>query len=165
MPSMLYVRPRVAACAHAAIVVLSGVIIAACSRSDPALQTAVDSQLAVDSVTATLNLDVSVTRGVVHLAGEVASREQQRRAVEVARAVRGVKDIVDEMHLSDAAIAAAVKRLLREDPVIGKIPIEVVSNNGYTHLGSDQTTKEERARAVEIARKVDGVTQVEDNMR
>ena len=162
---MLSVRPRVAACGHVAIVVLSGVIIAACSRSDPALQTAVDSQLAVDSVTATLNLDVSVTRGVVHLAGEVASREQQRRAVEVARAVRGVKDIVDEMHLSDAAIAAAVKRLLREDPVIGKIPIEVVSNNGYTHLGSDQTTKEERARAMEIARKVDGVTQVEDNMR
>lgn len=162
---MLYVRSSVAACARVAIVVLSGLIIATCGRSDPALQTAVDSQLSVDSVTAPLSLDVSVTRGVVHLAGEVTSREQQRRAVEVARGVKGVKDVVDEMHLSDATIAATVKRLLAADPVVGKIPIDVDSTNGYTRLMSEQTNKDQRARAVEIARTVDGVTQVEDRMR
>lgn len=147
------------------LVLLSAMLLAACSRSDPALQIAVDSQLAVDATTATLSVDVYVTRGVVHLAGEVTSRQQQRRAVDVARSVRGVKGVVDEMRLSDAAIAAAVKQMLAADPVVGRIPIEVDSTNGHTRLISDQTNKEERTRAVEIAKKVDGVTQVEDRMR
>ena len=144
---------------------LCGVLLASCGRSDPAIQGAVDSQLSVDATTATLSLDISVTRGVVHLAGVVASRDQQRRAVELTRSVRGVKDVVDEMHLSDAAVAAAVKQALLADPVVGKVPIDVDSTNGYTRLMSDQTNKEERARAVELAKKIDGVTQVEDRMR
>jgi osmotically-inducible protein OsmY len=69
------------------------------------------------------------------------------------------------MHLSDAAVAAAVKQALQADPVIGKVPIDVDSVNGYTRLMSDQTTKDDRTRALELAKKVDGVTQVEDRMR
>ena len=65
MPSMLRVRSRHGVFAPAAVMLLCG-LLASCGRSDPALQTAVDSQLAVDSTTATLNLDVNVTRGVVH---------------------------------------------------------------------------------------------------
>jgi osmotically-inducible protein OsmY len=147
------------------IALLSSALLTACGRTDPGIQAAVDSQLSVDSATAPLSLDISVNRGVVHLAGVVASREQQRRAVELTRAVRGVKDVVDDMHLADAAIAAAVKQALLADPIVGKVPIEVDSTNGYTRLMSDQTTKDERTRAMELARKIDGVTQVEDRMR
>ena len=143
----------------------AGALLAGCTRTDPGIQAAVDSQLSVDSATAALSLDISVTRGVVRLAGVVASREQQRRAVELTRAVRGVKDVVDEMHLGDAAVAAAVKQALLADPIVGKIPIDVDSTNGYTRLMSEQTTKDERTRAVEVAKKIDGVTQVEDRMR
>jgi osmotically-inducible protein OsmY len=146
-------------------VLLVSVLLTACTRTDPSIQAAVDSQLSVDSATAALSLDISVTRGVVRLAGVVASRDQQRRAVELTRAVRGVKDVVDEMHLSDAAVTAAVKQALLADPIVGKIPIDVDSTNGYTRLMSEQTNKEERARAVELAKKIDGVTQVEDRMR
>jgi osmotically-inducible protein OsmY len=138
----------------------------ACARTDPSIQVAVDSQLAVDSITAPLSIDISVTRGVVHLAGEVTAREQRTRAVELARAVDGVKDVVDEMHLSDALIAATVKQALAADPLIGTVPIQVVTTNGgYTVLSSAQTTKEDRTRALEIAKKVEGVTHVEDGMR
>jgi osmotically-inducible protein OsmY len=146
-------------------VLLFSALLVACSRTDPGIQAAVDSQLSVDSATAPLSLDISVTRGVVRLAGEVASREQQRRAVELTRSVRGVKNVVDDMHLSDAVVAAAVKQALLADPIIGKVPIDVDSTNGYTRLMSDQTTKDERTRAIEIARKIDGVTTVEDRMR
>jgi osmotically-inducible protein OsmY len=148
-----------------ATILLFGALLAACTRTDPSIQAAVDSQLSVDSVTAALSLDISVTSGVVHLAGVVESRDQQRRAVELTRTVRGVKDVVDEMHLSDAAVAEAVKRALQSDPIIGKVPIDVDSTNGYTRLMSDQTTKDDRTRALELAKKVDGVTQVEDRMR
>ena len=164
MPSMLRVRwsrPPVRWGVVIAIC-LSG---AACRPADPALQIAVDERLARDPVTAPLNIDISVTRGVIHLAGEVTSRNQQRHIVELARSVDGVKDVVDEMHLSDAAIVAAVKRALSDDPLVGKIPIDVTSSRGTVSLMSDQTDKEQRARAREISAKVDGVKQVEDLMR
>ena len=165
MPSMCRVRSSSRALARLFIVLIAGALFTACTETDPSIQVAVDAQLAVDGTTAPLSIDVSVSRGVVHLAGEATSREQRNRAVELARSVRGVKDVVDDMHLSDAVITATVKRMLAADPMIGKIPIEVVTTNGRTLLSSAQTSKEDRTRAIEIAEKVDGVTHVEDGMR
>ena len=165
MPSMCSVRSSSGTLARLFIVLIAGALLTACTHTDPSIQIAVDAQLAVDAITAPLSIDVSVSRGVVHLAGEATSRDQRNRAVEVARSVRGVKDVVDDMHLSDAAITATVKQMLAADPLVGKIPIEVVTTNGRTSLSSAQTGKEDRIRAVEIAKKVDGVTHVEDLMR
>ena len=148
---------------HAAIALC--LVATACGETDPALQTAVDAQLSVDTSTAPLSVDISVNRGVVRLSGEVESRDQQRRAVELARSVRGVKGVTDEMRLSDAALVATVKRALAADPLVGKIPIEVNASAGNVRLTSDQTGKDDRTRAVDVASKVDGVTHVEDLMR
>jgi osmotically-inducible protein OsmY len=151
---------------RSAVVLLSTLSFAtACGPSDPAIQAAVDSQLAVDSATATLSLDITVTSGVVRLDGGVQSREQERRAVELARGIRGVKDVVNALYLNDETVVAAVKRALAADPLIGKIPIEVESDRGNVSLMSDQTTKEDRTRAVAISSTVDGVKRVEDLMR
>ena len=146
-------------------VLIAGALLTACTQTDPSIQVAVDAQLAVDATTAPLSIDISVSRGVVHLTGEATSRDQRDRAVELARSVRGVKDVVDDMHLSDDVITATVKQMLAADPMVGKIPIEVVTRNGRTSLSSAQTSKEDRIRAVDIAKKVDGVTHVEDLMR
>jgi osmotically-inducible protein OsmY len=140
-------------------------LLVACGPTDPAIQTAVDAQLAVDTVTAPVSIDISVNRGVVRLSGDVESRDQQRRAVELARSVRGVEHVIDEMRLSDAAVVAAVKRALAADPMVGKIPIDVDSSAGNIRLKSDQTGKDDRTRAVEVASKIDGVANVEDLMR
>jgi osmotically-inducible protein OsmY len=142
-----------------------GLLLVACGQPDPAIQTAVDAQLAADTVTAPVSIDISVNRGVVRLSGDVESRDQQRRAVEHARAVPGVKNVIDEMRLSDTAIVAAIKRALAADPLVGKIPIDVDSSAGNIRLRSDQTGKDDRTRAVEVASKIDGVTHVEDLMR
>lgn len=147
------------------VVLLCVIIHAACGRTDPAVQTAVDERISADAGTAALSLDISINRGVVRLAGEVTTAEQRRRAVALARSVDGVKDVVDGMHLSDATIVAAVKSALAADPLVGKVPIEVDANRGNIRLMSDQTDKEQRARAMELAANVDGVTHVEDRMR
>lgn len=146
-------------------VLLSVIVHAACGRTDPAVQIAVDERLSTDAGTAPLSLDISINRGVVRLAGEVDSREQRRRAVELARSVDGVKDVIDAMHFSDEAIVAAVKRALAADPIVGKVPIDVDANRGNIRLMSDQTDKEQRARALELSANVDGVKHVEDRMR
>ena len=117
-----------------AVAMLLCVILAACGRTDPAIQIAVDAQLAASTATATLSLDISVSRGVVRLAGEVASRDQQRRAVELARSVDGVEGVIDEMYLGDDAIVIAVKQALASDPLIGKVPIDVDARGGHVRL-------------------------------
>jgi hyperosmotically inducible protein len=137
----------------------------ACGQTDPAIQIAIDAQLAVDSVTAPLSVDISVNRGVARLVGEVSSRDQERRAVDLARSVRGVKAVIDEMYFSDAAIVAAVKTALAADPLVGKIPIVVQASAGIVSLTSNQTGKDDRTRALDVASKVDGVKHVEDLMR
>lgn len=147
------------------VVVLCISLQAACGRTDPAVQIAVDQRLAADAETAPLSLDISITRGVVRLAGEVTAREQRRRAVELARSVDGVKDVIDDMYLSDETIVAAVKRALAADPLVGRVSIEVDSNGGNIRLMSEQTDQDQRARAMELARTVDGVKDVEDRMR
>ena len=147
------------------VVVLFGVIAAACSRTDPLVQTAVDVKLSQDQQLAPLSIDVSINRGVVRLLGEVTSRDQERRAIQIARSVDGVKDVVDGMYLGDATIVAAVKRALAADPLVGRVPMEVDSTGGNIRLMSDQTDKDQRARAMELAAQVDGVKQVEDRMR
>lgn len=124
-----------------------------------------DSRLASHAVTGPLTVDVSVIRGVVRLTGEVQSREQGRRAVAIARDVPGVRDVVDSLHLGDVAIVAAVKEALAADPLVGRIPIVVESAAGTVRLMSDQTDKEQRTRAVDVASRVDGVLRVEDWMR
>ena len=144
---------------------LIGACAASCRPADPALQIAVDKRLSDEPATAPLSIDISVTRGVIHLAGEVSSRDEQRRIVQLARSVDGVRNVVDEMHLSDAAIVAAVKRALADDPLVGKVPIDVTSSGGTVSLMSDQTDKDQRARAREVSAKVDGVKQVDDLMR
>lgn len=138
---------------------------AGCGTTDPALLVTIDSQLAADPVTAMLGLDISVTRGVVRLEGEVNSSAQRRRAIDLAWTVSGVRDVIDAMYPGDEAIATAVRQALASDPLVGRIPITVTATQGTIQLISDQTGKEDRIRAVEIAAHVEGVRKVEDLMR
>ena len=138
---------------------------AGCGPTDPALLITVDSRLAADPVTAMLGLDISVTRGVVRLEGEVNSSAQRRRAIDLARAITGVKDVIDAMYPGDDAITTAVRQALASDSLVGRIPITVTTRQGTVQLISDQTGKEDRIRAVEIAAHVEGVRKVEDLMR
>lgn len=156
---------RIRALSARSAVVLYGVLVAACGHTDPAIQMDIDARLSADRVTAPLGLDIAVTRGRVRLEGEVNSQEQRSRAVNLARGVPGVKEVVDAMHFSDATVIAAVTEALAADPLVGRIPFTVRARAGTVQLISDQTGKDDRVRAVEVASRVNGVEHVEDLMR
>jgi len=137
----------------------------ACARTDADVRASVETKLAVDQATAPAKIDVSVTGGVVHLAGETSTREQQRQAVELAKSVRGVKDVESGLRLSDEVVEQAVKQKLAADSVVGSIPIAVEAHEGVVKLESNQTNKDERQRIVQLTSSVDGVTKVEDWMK
>jgi osmotically-inducible protein OsmY len=140
-------------------------ICAACSRPDADVEAAIKGQLAKDRATAPLELAVEVRNGVVTLAGKTRNAGEQTRAIEIARSIEGVKDVTNQMTISDGPLVEAVKKALAADPMVGSIPIDVESTNGVVSLMSDQTNRDQRERAVAIARSVDGVKGVEDRMR
>lgn len=148
-----------------ATVLMTIAVTIGCGRSDPALLSAVSAQLAADPQLAPLRLDVSVSRAVVKLAGDTNTSAEQTRAIEIARAVKGVKDVVSEMRISDTAIVDNVKKALTADEMLASVPIDVDSSDGYVRLMSAATNSDERQRALELAKTIEGVASVEDRMK
>ena len=78
----------------AGAVVLAGAAVG-CSQTDPGITTAVKSKLAADDTVKAYRIDVDTKDGVVTLSGEVDNATAKSRAVEVARGVKGVREVVD----------------------------------------------------------------------
>jgi osmotically-inducible protein OsmY len=137
----------------------------ACVPSESDIRSDVRERLAADESTAKLDLSIAVQNRVVYLSGKTVTLEEQQRALTVARGADGVKVVVNDMWLNNLSLVDKVRQALAADDKVGKIPIDVDANGTTVRLMSDQTNSEERARAVEIATAVEGVSQVEDRMR
>mgnify|MGYP003580315856 CR=1 FL=1 len=148
----------------ALLCVIAGLSLA-CVPSEEDIRSDVRAQLAADSTTAALGLSVSAEKRVVYLSGKTATKEEQQRAMDLARGVNGVKLVVNDMWINNAELANKVKAALAADALVGKIPIDVDAKGPNVRLMSDQTNGEERTRAVQVASAVEGVKQVEDRMK
>jgi osmotically-inducible protein OsmY len=137
----------------------------ACGPSEDDLKGEVRARLAGNQTTAPLALSVEVKKRTVYVSGKTATKEEQQVAVDLARGVDRVQDVVNDMWINNATLADKVKAALASDPVVGKLGINVDAQGSLVRLWSDQTNREERARAVQIASAVEGVGQVEDRMK
>ena len=73
---------------------------------------------------------------------------------------KSVADTID-----DATISTHVKTALLNDPVLGGLRIDVDTFKGVVTLSGRVRTKEEEAKAVALARKVGGVTDVKSSLQ
>jgi hyperosmotically inducible protein len=71
------------------------ILTVACSASDPGITTAVKAKLAADDTVKSYRIDVDTKDRVVTLSGQVDNAVAKARAVELARATEGVRDVVD----------------------------------------------------------------------
>jgi len=138
---------------------------AACGPSETEIRQDVRARLAASPATANLGLSIEVRNRAVYLSGGTSTRDEQQQAMDLARAAAGVRLVVNDMWLDNTGLADRVKAALAADPMVGKIPIEVDAKGDLVRLMSDQTSSEERERAVQIAAGVEGVGQVEDRMK
>ena len=82
-----------------ALLVLLPVLFAACGKSigetidDATITTRVKTALLNDKDVAGLKIDVDTTLGVVTMSGVVRSRNEEQRAIQLARGIPGVKDV------------------------------------------------------------------------
>jgi hyperosmotically inducible protein len=146
--------------------VISTILAGGCGRPDAEVKAAIESRFASDPAIAPLELTVSVSRGIAFIGGQTQTIEAQSRAIELARGAAGVSQVVNEMELDEyAPLVSAVKSALAADPLLSSISIDVDARNGVVRLMSDATDREQRERAIAVARSVEGVVDVEDRMK
>jgi hyperosmotically inducible protein len=68
--------------------------------TDASITSAIKMKLANDDLTDALDIDVDTSNGMVTLKGTVSSQAEADRAVELARAVDGVKDVQSQLHIT-----------------------------------------------------------------
>jgi len=142
---------------------------------DTVVTTKVKSALLADPDIKSFDLKVETRKGVVQLSGFVDSQAQIDRALTVTRAVQGVAGVDNNISLKsgtatvgnavdDSIITAKVKSALLADPNVKSLDIGVVTRKGEVQLSGFVDGHSQIAQALAIARKVDGVTSVTDEM-
>ncbi len=66
---------------------------------DKTISTKVEAQLASDSLTQAIQVEVETYNGVVQLSGFVKNAESRQRAEQIARSITGVKDVKNSIQL------------------------------------------------------------------
>ena len=143
---------------------------------DSVLTSKVKVGLIDDPITKAGQINVETYRGVVQLGGFVDNAQQKEQATKVARSVTGVKEVRNDLRIStkphatagqdvdDSMLTASVKSKLMEDPTTKAYQINVGTQKGVVQLTGfvDSTTM--KTRAGEVARSVEGVKEVRNDL-
>jgi osmotically-inducible protein OsmY len=166
----------------------------ACAQTDAGITTNVKTKLAADDTVKAYEVDVTTQNGVVTLSGDVENASAKQRAVEIARGTDGVRDVVDQIRIgeaaattgrdidvnadrageaadragaavTDAAVTSAVKAKFLADTSVKGLAIDVDTNAGVVTLNGNVSTRAEAERAMTLARNTEGVKNVVDNLK
>jgi hyperosmotically inducible protein len=143
---------------------------------DSVLTSKVKVALIDDPTTKAGQINVETYRGVVQLGGFVDNAQQKAQATKVARSVTGVKEVRNDLLIStkphattgqdvdDSMLTTSVKAKLMDDSTTKAYEINVGTQKGVVQLTGfvDSTTM--KARAGEVARSVDGVKDVRNDL-
>lgn len=166
----------------AGLLVLSGCVGSATTKSvgerldDSAISTKIKTSLLADRSTDGLDIEIEVFKGRVQLNGFADNQAEFVRAEEIARSVKGVVEIENNLiipdnsnrgvgrYLDDKGLVARVKTALARNKEIAALEIEVEVNRGIVQLGGFVNDDAERQRAGDIVARVGGVKQVANNI-
>lgn len=127
------------------------------ARSDEEIQTDVTDALRLDPATGSYAIAAKVADGTVTLSGTVDSYAEKQLSEEVAKGVRGVRAVKDDIQLvyenkrSDREIEEEVEALLKDDVRFNGNEITVKVKDGKVSLSGIVNSAAERALAGEKA--------------
>jgi len=128
----------------------------------------VESRLAAEPAVSSLGITVSAKGDVVTLSGKVDDADAARQALAIAGKTPGVNGLVNRLQVPppqkqvDAALAAAVTDALG---TLDGAKIEVKAKDAAVTLYGTVPSREAHKRALELARGVEGVSEVKDALR
>ena len=143
---------------------------------DSVLTSKVKVALIDDPITKAGQINVETYRGVVQLGGFVDNAQQKDQATKVARSVTGVKQVRNDLRVStkpsatagqvfdDSVITTSVKTKLTEDSETKAHQINVGTQKGVVQLTGFVDSAAMKAKAGDIARSVDGVKSVRNDL-
>lgn len=142
---------------------------------DSVVTTRVKSALLADPDVKSYDLKVETRKGEVQLSGFVDNQTQIDRATAVTRAIPGVKSIENKVNLKGAATTVGnkvddgittskVKTALLADANIKSFDIAVVTRKDEVQLSGFVDNQSQMDRAVDIARGIEGVRAVRNEM-
>ena len=142
---------------------------------DSTLTAKVKTALIEDPVTKAGQINVDTYRGVVSLGGFVDNAAAKDQATKVAKSVTGVKEVRNDLSVSspqatagqaidDGTLTASVKTKLIDDSTTKAHQINVETQKGVVQLSGFVDSNEVKARAGELARSVEGVVDVRNNL-
>jgi hyperosmotically inducible protein len=118
---------------------------------------------------------VETFRGNVQLNGFVPSSEMKSEATRVARNVKGVQKVDNNLRVSDndrsagevvddSVITAKVKTALIGDETVKAREVNVETRNGVVQLAGFVDNSAQKSQASEVARRIAGVKQVDNQL-
>jgi len=142
---------------------------------DAALLTSVKSALVANKVTDAGEINVDVNRGTVKLAGFVDTDKEKTAAGDVARHVKGVQTVQNDItvhkqnestgdYIDDSVLTAKVKTALIESPETKAHQINVETDHGVVQLSGFVDNAAAKTAATNVAKSVTGVKSVKNEL-
>lgn len=136
---------------------------------DSKIGNAVDDALLLDESTPVNDIDVDTDEGIVTLTGSVNNILAKDRAEELAETVKGVRGIinrieVDPVYRTDTVIAENVRDSLLINPATKLWEIETTVEDGEVTLTGTVDSWQERELAAKVAKGVNGVVAVDNQI-
>ena len=143
---------------------------------DSTITAKIKSKLLADSDIKSFDLKVETHKGDVQLSGFVDNQAQIDHAIMLTRSVEGVKNVDNKVSLKsgattvgvkvdDSIVTSKVKSSLIADPDIKSFDIAVVTHNGEVQLSGFVDNQTQIDRAVDVARRTEGVHNVINELR
>ncbi|AHM75863.1 molecular chaperone OsmY [Yersinia hibernica] len=143
---------------------------------DSAATAKVKSALLEEKTLKSTDISVETSHGVVTLSGFVSSQAEAETAVDIAKNIEGVKSVSDKLHVKDqksqsvseyagdAATTSSIKAKLLADDIVPSRKIKVETTDGVVQLSGNVENKAQAERAESIAKAVDGVKSVKNDL-
>ena len=138
---------------------------------DTGIAARVKAALVEDERVGGLGIDVDVLEGVVYLGGTVETAAEANRAVTLARAVRDVRGVRNNLavgkktigqSLDDQVIGGRVRSRLLGEPGLRSLGIDVDVERGVVTLTGIVKNQGQKRRVLELARGASGVVRIVD---
>lgn len=139
--------------------------------TDERIEEAIENELLFDVAVPSSLIDVDVDDGIVRLLGTSNNVLASERAVAIARTVRGVRSVVDQIEVAPdstqslAQLRESVEEALRIDPATDAYEVRVeVRPDGKVELEGRVQSWAERELCERVAKGVAGVTAVDNSI-
>jgi hyperosmotically inducible protein len=142
---------------------------------DAAITASIKTQLTVEKDTKARQVNVETQKGIVQLNGFVDSTEARSEAEKIAAGTDGVKQVRNNLEVrsadrasgvvvDDAMITGKVEAALVADKRTSAMRVDIETHDGEVQLSGFAKTQAEKTAAVDVAKGVDGVRIVKNDI-